>query len=87
MIIKSLRAGLTVCLCAVATLAAAQTWPERPIRIVVPAPAGGSLDVTARTLAEVEFLMGRYITILLERQLKSVEFLKLIRRVEAPVAA
>lgn len=32
--------------------AAAQTWPDRPIRFVVPFPAGGPLDAVARTLAE-----------------------------------
>ncbi len=32
--------------------ASASPWPERPVRIVVPAPAGSSLDVVARTLAE-----------------------------------
>ena len=52
MTIRSLRAGLAACLCAAATLAAAQTWPDKPIRIVVPAPAGGSMDVIARILAE-----------------------------------
>ena len=52
MIIRSLRAGLAACLCAAANLASAQTWPDKPIRIVVPAPAGGSMDVIARVLAE-----------------------------------
>ena len=42
-----------------------------------------ALNVSARTQGEVEYLLARYITILLERQLKSVEFLKLIRREEA----
>jgi DNA repair protein RecO (recombination protein O) len=45
-----------------------------------------ALNVGARTQNEVEFLLARYITIILERQLKSVEFLKLIRRTE-PVPA
>ena len=52
MIIRSLRAGLAACVCAAATLATAQTWPEKPIRIVVPAPPGGSMDVIARILAD-----------------------------------
>jgi tripartite-type tricarboxylate transporter receptor subunit TctC len=52
MTIHSLRAGLAACLCAAVTLATAQTWPERPIRVVVPAPAGGSMDVVARIVAE-----------------------------------
>jgi tripartite-type tricarboxylate transporter receptor subunit TctC len=30
----------------------AQPWPARPVRIVVPAPAGSSLDVIARTLGD-----------------------------------
>ena len=41
-----------------------------------------ALNVGARTQNEVEFLLARYITLILERQLKSVEFLKLIRRTE-----
>jgi tripartite-type tricarboxylate transporter receptor subunit TctC len=51
-IIRSLRSGLAACLCAAATLASAQAWPDKPIRIVVPAPAGGSMDVIARVLAD-----------------------------------
>jgi DNA repair protein RecO (recombination protein O) len=44
-----------------------------------------ALTISPRTAAEVETLMARYITILLERQLKSVEFLKLIRRADSAV--
>lgn len=44
---------LVACLLALgASVAAAEGWPERPVRIVVPAPAASSLDVVARTLAE-----------------------------------
>lgn len=31
---------------------AAAPWPQRPVRVVVPAPAGSSLDVVARALTE-----------------------------------
>jgi len=35
-----------------APAARAQTWPTKPVKIIVPAPAGSSLDVIARTLSE-----------------------------------
>ena len=30
----------------------AQSWPDKPVRILVPAPAGSSLDVLARAIGE-----------------------------------
>ncbi len=42
-------------LCAAAfalALPAAQAWTERPVRMLVPAPAGGTMDVVARFVAE-----------------------------------
>jgi tripartite-type tricarboxylate transporter receptor subunit TctC len=39
-------------LLAMAPIALAQSWPSKPIRLVVGAPAGGTADIVARTLAE-----------------------------------
>src|SRR5438105_12881077 len=46
-IIATAAAGLIV-----AGAAAAQNWPEKPIKFVVAAPAGSSLDVLARTIGD-----------------------------------
>lgn len=37
---------------ALSTAASAQTWPDKPVRVVVPAPAGSSLDVIVRALGD-----------------------------------
>jgi len=43
-----------------ATPALAQSWPERPVRIVVPDAAGGGNDTTARVFAhQLERLLGQ----------------------------
>src|SRR5688572_3322725 len=48
-----LARSLLVILCLLsAPLAGGQDWPSRPVRLIVPFPAGGSTDVAARTLAE-----------------------------------
>ena len=36
----------------IAPLAWAQTWPTKPVRVIVPAPAGSSLDVIVRGMGE-----------------------------------
>ena len=48
-----MRAILTALLAlAFAGLAAAQTYPTQPIRLIAPFPPGGSVDITARLIAE-----------------------------------
>jgi len=44
--------------------AAAQEWPNRPIRFIVPFPAGGSTDVAARVIGEhLSHTLGQQIVI------------------------
>jgi tripartite-type tricarboxylate transporter receptor subunit TctC len=47
-----LLSALTIAACALAGTAHAQKFPERPIRIVVPFPPGGSPDANARALGK-----------------------------------
>ncbi len=42
----------TLLLALAAATASAQDWPDKPVRVVVPAPAGSSLDIIVRTLGE-----------------------------------
>src|SRR5947208_14848775 len=44
-----LRAAVTVLVLSHGA-AFAQSWPNRPVRIIVPFPAGGAVDVLARTV-------------------------------------
>src|SRR6185295_15148969 len=44
--------------------AGAQNWPTRPMTMVVPAAAGGSLDLTGRILASrLSELLGRQVIV------------------------
>jgi tripartite-type tricarboxylate transporter receptor subunit TctC len=38
--------------CTLSLAASAQSWPTKPVKLVVPAPAGSSLDFIARTLGD-----------------------------------
>lgn len=57
---KTSRRGIHRMACATAAAgllllngaAQAQTWPDKPVRLIVPGPAGGGVDFVARTLAE-----------------------------------
>ena len=46
------RLAVAVLALALAPLASAQGWPERPIKFVMSAPAGSSIDVLGRTIAD-----------------------------------
>jgi len=46
------RALVIAAACAITTSAAAQTWPTRPVRIIVPFPPGGGVDFVGRLLAQ-----------------------------------
>src|SRR3954463_13713227 len=47
-----MRLALTLLLACAAVAAQAQTWPAKPVRIVVAYPPGGGIDVMARQIAE-----------------------------------
>ena len=46
------RAFLAAFLCIVAATAAAQSYPNRPVRVIIPFPPGGTLDIVGRMLAQ-----------------------------------
>lgn len=58
--------GLTVCLgvASVATEAGAQAFPSKPLRLIVPFPAGGPTDVQARVVAqEMSKILGQQVVV------------------------
>ena len=57
-----LNVGLLALLSVISTSAQAQDWPSRPVRFIVPFPAGGSTDVGAR-------LVGEYLSRSLRQQI------------------
>src|SRR5262245_25554731 len=57
-----LHVGLLALIVAMSTSVEAQEWPNRPVRFIVPFPAGGSTDVGAR-------LVGQYLSRSLRQQI------------------
>jgi tripartite-type tricarboxylate transporter receptor subunit TctC len=49
---KNLRLAATLILFCVAGLACAQTYPAKPIHLIVPFPPGGGNDTVARAIAQ-----------------------------------
>lgn len=59
-----MRLVCALALCAMLAGVHAQSFPSKPVRIVVPFPAGGSFDVTARILAQrMQASMGQNVIV------------------------
>jgi tripartite-type tricarboxylate transporter receptor subunit TctC len=55
---------LALALAAACAAAAAQTYPARPLRVIVPQPPGGGFDMVARTLSEpLATLLGQSVIV------------------------
>jgi len=60
----AVKAALAVALLTVSTVAAAQSFPAKPLRVVVPFPAGGPTDIVARTMGQkMSELLGQPVVV------------------------
>ena len=61
---RLLRCGAGLLLWGLCHALAAQSWPTRPIRLIVPYPPGGNVDITARTIGPpLGELLGQIIVV------------------------
>ena len=51
-ILRRIVIALAVLLAVYASVAAAQQWPQKPVRLVIPIAAGGNLDIVTRSIAQ-----------------------------------
>ncbi len=51
-ILRRIVTALAVLLAVYASVAAAQQWPQKPVRLVIPIAAGGNLDIVTRSIAQ-----------------------------------
>ena len=59
-----MRLSAAALLLALAASAAAQTYPSKPLRVIVPQPPGGGFDLVARTLSEpLAALLGQPVVV------------------------
>lgn len=77
------RAALALAITTLLGSATAQTWPDKPIRLVVGGPPGGTVDVAARGLAErLTPLLGQ--TVLVENKPGAAGLLGLQELLKSP---
>src|SRR5438045_7497907 len=61
---EAMKRALLVLLCLMATAAAGQSYPSKPIRMIVPFPAGATTDIIARLVGQrLQETMGQPIVV------------------------